>query len=151
MKIAIKYILLIILVISYFIFEPIKRALDYELNPIGISYVFGKNMYDEVLVSNEFIEVLDYYLEDDTLYILPINGEIKLPFNISIYKVYSDSIVVVDNEAKYHLYGVNNRKKNLYQYVYAKETIGYSADYYFIKSDNLDYIISKIIINYEII
>ena len=149
MKKTIKYIALTVLLILYFVFEPVKRSLDFELNLMGINYIFGKSLYDEVMVDNKYVEVIDYYIENDYLYIFPINGEIKLPFNVSVNKIDGNCIEVVDNDTRYYLYNIDKRNKNLYQYVYANDVIGYTNDYFIIQSDNIEYIVSKLIINYE--
>ena len=148
-KTTIKYLTLVVLLISYFGFDPIKKTLDFEINLMTINYVFGKSLYDDVMVDNQYIEVIDYYIEDNYLYIFPVNGEVKLPFNVSVYKISSNCMEVVDNDKRYYLYNINKRNKNLYQYVYANDILGYTDDFYIIYSNNIDYIVSKLIINYE--
>lgn len=148
-KKIIKYSLLFILLICNFLIKPINSILNKEINIANVNYIFGKSLYDDRVVNKEYTEVIDYYIEDGLLYVFPISGEIKLPTDVSIVKVNSDSIEVIDKDQRYYLYNIDKRSKALYQYVYSNEILGYTNDFYIIKTNNLDYICSKLIINYE--
>lgn len=149
MKHLYKYSILLLIIFLNFFISPINKILNKEINLTGITYIFGKSLYDDITVSNEYVEVMDYYIDNNLLYIFPINGEIKLPINVSIMKIDKEQIEVVDNNVRYYIYNIDKKSKSLYQYVHANVILGYTSDYYIIKSDNLDYIVSKLIINYE--
>ena len=132
-----------------FFISPINKILNTEINLTSITYIFGKSLYDDITVSNEYVEVIDYYIDNDLLYIFPINGEIKLPISVSIMKIDKEVIEVVDNNIRYYIYNIDKKNKSLYQYVHANDVLGYTSDYYIIKCENIDYIVGKLIINYE--
>ena len=149
MKLIYKYCILVLILILNFFISPINKILNKEINLTSITYIFGKSLYDDITVSNEYVEVIDYYIDNDLLYIFPINGEIKLPISVSIMKIDKEVIEVVDNNIRYYIYNIDKKNKSLYQYVYANDVLGYTSDYYIIKCENIDYIVGKLIINYE--
>ena len=55
MKKTIKYIALTVLLISYFVFEPVKRSLDFELNLMGINYIFMRVLHSLTYILWYFI------------------------------------------------------------------------------------------------
>ena len=148
-KIIIKYSVLVVFILAYFFIMPINRFCNKEINLSLVNYVFGKSLYNDRAVVNDYTEVIDYYIENDFLYIFPIEGEVKLPMDVSIAKISSEVIEVIDTDSRYYIYNIDKRKKALYQYVYSNEILGYTDDYYIIKSNNIDYIAKKLIINYE--
>ena len=149
MKHIYKYSILVIILVLNFFISPINKILKTEINLTSITYIFGKSLYDDITVSNEYVEVIDYYIDNNLLYIFPINGEIKLPINVSIMKIDKEEIEVVDNNIRYYIYNIDKKNKSLYQYVHANDVLGYTSDYYIIKCENIDYIVGKLIINYE--
>lgn len=149
MKLIYKYCILVLILILNFFISPINKILNKEINLTSITYIFGKSLYDDITVSNEYVEVIDYYIDNDLLYIFPINGEIKLPISVSIMKIDKEVIEVVDNNIRYYIYNIDKKNKSLYQYVHANDVLGYTSDYYIIKCENIDYIVGKLIINYE--
>ena len=149
MKHIYKYSILVIILVLNFFISPINKILNKEINLTSITYIFGKSLYDDITVSNEYVEVIDYYIDNDLLYIFPINGEIKLPISVSIMKIDKEVIEVVDNNIRYYIYNIDKKNKSLYQYVHANDVLGYTSDYYIIKCENIDYIVGKLIINYE--
>ena len=149
MKLIYKYCILVLILILNFFISPINKILNKEINLTSITYIFGKSLYDDITVSNEYVEVIDYYIDNNLLYIFPINGEIKLPINVSIMKIDKEEIEVVDNNIRYYIYNIDKKNKSLYQYVHANDVLGYTSDYYIIKCENIDYIVGKLIINYE--
>ena len=149
MKHIYKYSILVIILVLNFFISPINKILNTEINLTSITYIFGKSLYDDITVSNEYVEVIDYYIDNDLLYIFPINGEIKLPISVSIMKIDKEVIEVVDNNIRYYIYNIDKKNKSLYQYVHANDVLGYTSDYYIIKCENIDYIVGKLIINYE--
>ena len=149
MKLIYKYCILVLILILNFFISPINKILNKEINLTSITYIFGKSLYDDITVSNEYVEVIDYYIDNDLLYIFPINGEIKLPISVSIMKIDKEVIEVVDNNIRYYIYNIDKKNKSLYQYVHANDVLGYTSDCYIIKCENIDYIVGKLIINYE--
>ena len=149
MKLIYKYCILVLILILNFFISPINKILNKEINLTSITYIFGKSLYDDITVSNEYVEVIDYYIDNDLLYIFPINGEIKLPISVSIMKIDKEVIEVVDNNIRYYIYNIDKKNKSLYQYVHGNDVLGYTSDYYIIKCENIDYIVGKLIINYE--
>lgn len=121
-----------------------------EINYFKINYFLSKSLFNEILVSNEPIEVMDYYIEGKYLYVFPVNDEIILPIDVIVNKV-GKEVELLNCDNILYVYNVNKMNKRLYQYVENGKVIGYTDDYYIIKSDNIENIVNKFIINYEAI
>lgn len=140
-----KYIILAFI----FIFCLFNKALVVkEISIFRFSEVFAGNLYDDYsAVSGNKIEVLDYYIYDDYIKIIPINNECRLPINGIITKAIDNEIEIEASDYKYTIKNINP-SYYLYQYYKSNNKLGYSDEFY-IYGDKCKEIIGSLIINYE--
>ncbi len=140
-----KYIILAFI----FIFCLFNNKLVFKEIPIcKISEVLAGNLYDEYSrVSDNKIEVLDYYIYEDYIKIIPIKNECRLPLNGIITKSIANEIEIEASEYKYVIKNIDSNYY-LYQYYNANNILGYSNEFY-IYGDKCKEIIGSLIINYE--
>lgn len=141
-----KYIILIFCLVCIKLFNI--TFITNEINLYGGISTFASNLYlDDEAVSEENIEVIDYEIKDDSLYVTPVNKEVVLPISGIINNITDEYIEIQSASNSYKIYNVDS-KYRMYQY-YKKNTIlGYSDEYYIV-SLNYQSIVSHFIFNYE--
>ena len=147
-----KYLKYILVIIALFTLKYMDYAgvLVQEIKPFYISNIMASNLYyDTVKVSNEKIDVIDYYVYEDLLFITPIKNNVMLPISGMIYKVKKDYISIEANGSIYEIYNIKSNYL-LYQYYQAGSILG-KSDEVIIKSSEYDNIINNIMINNEMV
>lgn len=149
-KIGIKIGVLVFMLCGYFFIEPIKNILTYPINQVLVGRAVASHLYDESeAVASVPIVVADYVLEEDMLYIFPIDGKVLLPMDIMVCNVSFDSIEVVSDNLRYEIFHYNHLNVHLYQYVHAKNEIGSTSDFYAIRGSDVQKIAERLTIYYE--
>lgn len=144
-----KYSILSIFLLSYFCIPSINKLFTKEINLYLTNSFFAKGLYDdEAVASNTYISVKDFIIEGDTLYVFPLDRRVVLPIDVMIVAVDNEEIEVIGVDKKY-IIGHFNREKNLYQFVNRNTSIGNTDDFYVIKSDFIEEVASRLVINYE--
>lgn len=119
-----------------------------EINIVYFTSIISSNLYDEEInVSDTYINVIDYYNINDSLYVEPINNEIILPISGVISKIDKNMIYLSTTNGIIIIDEVNSTNYHLYTYYKAYNVLGYSDKY--IISLNLDLVKNKYKINYE--
>lgn len=150
LKNVIKYILMFCFVLSYLFINPINSLLSKEINLIYTSRFFARSLYqDDIFVSSNPLPVMDYFFENQKLYIFPLGEEVCLPIDVMIMKVEDNYIEVIDYNNRYKISNINNRRKNLYQYIYANNEFARTESFYLVEGDNLERIVERLVIHYE--
>lgn len=150
LKKIIKYGILGIILGGYFFINPLKDFLTYEINGIQLTSFLAKNLYQTDEVSSpEPLLVKDYLLNDDRLYIFPIDDKITLPIDVLIVEVKKEVLTVIDGDSRYQISNFDSRQVNLYQYIYSRSTIGTTNDFFVIDGDNVKSIVERLSIAYE--
>lgn len=150
LKKIIKYGILGIILGGYFFINPLKDFLTYEINGIQLTSFLAKNLYQTDEVSSpEPLLVKDYLLNDDRLYIFPIDDKITLPIDVLIVEVKKEVLTVIDGDSRYQISNFDSRQVNLYQYIYSRSTIGTTNDFFVIDGDNVKAIVERLSIAYE--
>lgn len=148
-KYIFKYFILSILLLNYFFIPGINKILKKEINLSFVNNFLAKSIYeDETNVSNTYITVKDFIIENNILYVFPLDNNVILPIDVMISSINNDEIEVVSIDKKY-IIGHFKRQKNLYQFVDKNIAIGTTKDFYIIKGDFIDEIAKKFIIYYE--
>lgn len=97
-----KYLFLGIFLLLYYGLPFCKEVLDHEINYSAIASYVAKGLYEDSLtVSTTKLQVKDFVLEGDVLYIFPLNQEVKLPFGVMIASLKNDQMDVVDTQYRY--------------------------------------------------
>ena len=143
----IYYLFMVLFTLFIKIFENEIPIITNELKLNHISYL-TLNLYDDISVSNILIDVYDYNVYDNKLYIYPINNEVILPISGIVNKISKNYIIISDFNDEYK---ISNIKKNVYLYQYYNEytNLGIVEDYYIIESKSINKIVSKLNLNNE--
>ncbi len=142
--------LLFLIVLSYLFFDPIKKFLNIEINTMAITNFLAENLYkDDKSVASIDMAVKDYIIEDNLLYIFPLNQEICLPIDVMIVSVKEDGIEVVNSDTRFSIRHISKRTKNLYQYVHGLNPLGYTDDFFIVEGEDLSMIYLRLKIEYE--
>lgn len=127
----------------------INIAIDKEINIYKYLSFISDNLYNDIQsVSSTKVEVVDYEIKDDKLYIETINNEVRLSISGMITEVNCNYIVIQNNSNYYKIYNINNLKFHLYQHYKNNLILGYS-DNIIIEANDYNTIVSGLIINYE--
>jgi hypothetical protein len=121
-------------------------------NEINISYVefLAPTLYtDDTLVSGKNIDVIDYYIYDNKIYIKPINREIIMPISGLITKINNTKICISNINDSYIIYKIDKKNILLYQHYDSYTSLGYTEDYYIIEGNDLNNIVKRLNIVYE--
>ncbi len=149
-KIGIKIAALLMILCGYFWVEPVANMLSYPINQVLVGRAVASHLYDESeAVASVPIVVADYVLEEDMLYIFPIDGKVLLPMDIMVCNVSFASIEVVADDLRYEIFHYNHLKVHLYQYVHAKNELGSTSDFYTIRGSDVQKIAERLTIYYE--
>ena len=149
-KLLCKMGLLFLIVLSYLFFDPIKKFLNIEINTMAITNFLAENLYkDDKSVASIDMAVKDYIIEDNLLYIFPLNQEICLPIDVMIVSVKEDGIEVVNSDTRFSIRHISKRTKNLYQYVHGLNPLGYTDDFFIVEGEDLSMIYLRLKIEYE--
>ncbi len=148
-KYIFKYFILFIFLLSYYTIPIINKRLKKEINISFINNFLVKSLYDdEASVSNTYITVKDFVIENNILYVFPLDNNVVLPIDVMICSVNNYETEVISIDKKY-IISHFNREKNLYQFIDRNISLGTTLDYYIIKSDYINELVSKFIIYYE--
>lgn len=149
-KILCKAILLGLLVASYLFIDPVQEFLGKEINTVAITNFLAENLYkDEENVASVPMVVKDYILQEDRLYIFPLNQEVSLPIDIMIMAVKEDMLEVVNLDSRYTIRHIDKRIGNLYQYIHSLNSFATTEDFFIVEGDNLQAISGRLSIYYE--
>lgn len=119
-----------------------------EINVCSIISRFAGNLYkDDIKVSSEKIEVIDYIINDDNLIVIPAGDKVILPLSGIITDINNNSIKIESHDSIYYIYNVRCDYK-LYQYYKAGKILGSSSEY-IINSKDISSLVSSYILNYE--
>lgn len=113
-----------------------------------VSYIAGNLFDNELKVSNEKINVIDYKIIDNSLYIYPINNNVSLPFNGIITKKSNNHIRISNHNDTYNIY-LDKSNYYLYQYYNQGLSLGRCSNYFIVRCDDYTSITSHLIHNYE--
>ncbi len=119
-----------------------------ELNICQFVSGFASNLYavDESVAATD-IEVIEYELKNNRLYVTPVNQEVILPVSGIISEVGDDFIEVQASNCVYRVFGIHPSYR-LYQYYKKGMILGHSKKYY-VEAINYNAIVSHLVINYE--
>ena len=120
---------------------------DYNENNF-IKFI-GDNLFkNEITVSNEKIEVIDYEVKDNLLYIYPINNQVILPLDGIITNKCNNRITISNVYCNFDVY-LDDCRLFLYQYYDNNTVLGNCNNYYVIKADDYTNITRYLSLNYD--
>ncbi len=141
-----KYIIAISLLILFKIYEI--PLVNNDINLCKYSSIIASNLYEnESMVGSVKTEVLDYYIEDNYLYIKPLYNKLTLPIHGIISEANNDYIVIQCSDMEYKISNVKP-KLRLYQYYRENELIGYS-ELIKIEAKSYESLVGLLVINHE--
>lgn len=145
-----KYIILFLFTIVYLTNDKINYYLNKEINLFYISSLTMNSLHDldYTVDSKDKLVVLDFYIDKDCLYILPINGQIKLPIGFFVNEINNNYIKISNLNNTYKIFGYDQMKLKLYQYNTPYKYIGTTNECFVIKGDNLEFIANNLSIEY---
>lgn len=112
--------------------------------------IFSLNLHNnEKAVINDKISVLDYYFDNECLYIIPINNEVKLPISGVVTKRDKNIIIIETINGNIYIEGIDSNYY-LYQYYNANCILG-NSNLISIRSDINEEIVNSLVIDYEAI
>lgn len=151
MKKIIKYISLVCFIFIYTFIPEINIFLSKEINYLYISCVVAESFYDDSVSvgTEEKILVSDYLVENNRLFVFPLDGKVILPIGVMITKINNKSIEVVAKDLKYKIFNLDSLKVKLYQYIPYNNSVGNTSSFYIIEGDNIDLLINNYEIYYE--
>lgn len=121
-----------------------------DIHITGLISGFASNLYAyDDPVSTEAIEVLDYYIDEEGIWITPIKNEVALPFSGIVSEIGGEYVDIQAASSTYRIYGVKP-SYFLYQY-YKKGSILGVSDMYYIQTADYASVVSYLVINYEAI
>lgn len=119
-----------------------------EINIVYFTSIISSNLYESnVEVSSTYIDVLDYYSYNDSLYIIPINEEVIIPSSGIISKISNNIIYLSTINGIIIIENIDKSLYHLYEYYESYSVLGNSKSY-IIKTD-VEYFKYKYRINYE--
>ncbi len=119
-----------------------------EINLCGFMSRFAMNLYTyDATVGVEDIEVIDYRIEEERLYIEPLRQEVILPISGIVSDVTNDYIEIQSSNQVYQVYHIKPDYR-LYQYYNCGMILGHSDGYY-VKCVEYNAIVSHLVIQYE--
>lgn len=141
-----KYLTLIVLLAAVKLFN--LSFFTEELNICQFMSGFASNLYayDESVAAMD-IEVIEYEIKNERLYVTPVNQEVILPVSGIISEVGDSYIEVQSSNCVYRVFGLKPSYR-LYQYYQKGMILGYSQKYY-IEAISYNAIVSHLVINYE--
>ncbi|MDE5855920.1 MAG: hypothetical protein K2H06_02625 [Anaeroplasmataceae bacterium] len=149
-KILCKAVLLAVFVACYLFIEPVQSFLSKEINTVAITNFLAENLYkDEENVASVPMVVRDYIVEDNRLYIFPLNQEVSLPIDIMIVSVSADEVEVVNLDTRYKISHIAKRTGNLYQYIHSLNSFATTDDFFIVEGEDLTAISGRLSIYYE--
>lgn len=149
-KLICKLLLLGLIVAGYLLVDPIHTILGKEINTIAITNFLAENLYKyEENVASVPMEVRDYLIQDNKLYIFPINQEVCLPIDVMIVSVSDGAVEVVNLDTRYTISHISKRSGNLYQYIHSLNSFATTNDFFVVEGDHLDQISKRLNIYYE--
>lgn len=135
---------------GYLFVDPIHHFLGKEINTIAITNFLAENLYkDEENVASVPMVVRDYLIQDDKLYIFPLNQEVCLPIDIMIVSVSDGAVEVVNLDTRYTISHLSKRSGNLYQYIHSLNSFAYTNDFFVVEGTDLEQISKRLNIYYE--
>lgn len=144
-----KYLFLGIFLLLYYGLPFCKEVLDHEINYSAIASYVAKGLYEDSLtVSTTKLQVKDFVLEGDVLYIFPLNQEVKLPFGVMIASLKNDQMDVVDTQYRYSIGHYEKKCVRLYEYKKEEAVLATTGDFYTITGTDLNRIIARLEIDY---
>ena len=144
-----KYLFLGIFLLLYYGLPFCKEVLDHEINYSAIASYVAKGLYEDSLtVSTTKLQVKDFVLEGDVLYIFPLNQEVKLPFGVMIASLKNDQMDVVDTQYRYTIGHYEKMCVRLYEYKKEEAVLATTGDFYTITGTDLNRIIARLEIDY---
>ncbi|MBQ9124485.1 MAG: hypothetical protein IJY14_02220 [Acholeplasmatales bacterium] len=136
-------------ILVFFKLLNINIAIDKEINIYKYLSFISSNLYDDIQsVSSTKVEVFDYEIKNNNLYIETINNEVRLPINGMVTEVKDNYIIIHNHNNYYKINNINNLKFHLYQHYKNNLILGYS-DNIIIEANDYNTIVSGLIINYE--
>lgn len=149
-KTILKGCLLAAFLCSYFFIPSVQTVLNQKINTVTVTNFLAKNLYkNEKTVSSIPLVVKDYILQDNRLYIFPLDEVVSLPIDVMIVEVEDTYIEVVNLDARYRISNIYKRAGNLYQYVNGLNELAYTKDFFVVEGDNLEVISERLTIYYE--
>ncbi len=137
-------------VASYLFIQPVQKFLDKEINTVAITNFLAENLYkDEENVASVPMVVKDYIVEENKLYIFPLNQEVSLPIDVMIVSVDDGIVEVVNLDARYKISHISKRTGNLYQYIHSLNSFGVTDDFFVVEGEDLTTISGRLSIYYE--
>ncbi|MGM9970278.1 MAG: hypothetical protein ACI35S_07775 [Anaeroplasma sp.] len=142
-------ILVVIVLLSILKINNYDGLLYKEIDIYDISSIVGSNLYEEAkAVAAIPVDVLDYELKEEGLYIKTINNRIILPFD-GVVTTFKNNFIELDtNYGIISIYGDIKCNYRLYQYYYHNTILGSGKEFTLV-SDNYSSIVSNLRINYE--
>lgn len=144
----ISFLFLIVVLISSSFKAKVKEWINYEFNLFEFSNIFYGNIFNSTkTVSNEYIEVKNYSVENDCLFIEFNSNSVISPIDGVVQSVNKNSFTISDDEALYTFY-LENYKVNIYENIKCNSVIGTGSSL-IIESSAISLILERLIISYE--
>lgn len=119
-----------------------------DLNIANLVSQFASNLYEyDNPVSQQGINVINYDIDDNGVWIIPTKNEVILPISGIIGETGANYIDIQTSCSTYRIYGVDS-KYYLYQYYKEGSILGQSSMYY-IQTEDIASIVSYLTISYE--
>ena len=129
--------------ISYLIFgSSLKKVLNDEFSFSFIGELFYDTTYTSQMVSVNYIDVLDYKINNDVLEVSFIENKVILPYSGICVKKTKDSVYIEVNKSIIEISNLDKTYLNIYEVFYPNIVIGLS-DKTIIKSNDLNILVSK--------
>ena len=129
--------------ISYLIFgSSLKKVLNDEFSFSFIGELFYDTTYTSQMVSVNYIDVLDYKINNDVLEVSFIENKVILPYSGICVKKTKDSVYIEVNKSIIEISNLDKTYLNIYEVFYPNMVIGLS-DKTIIKSKDLNILVSK--------
>lgn len=131
------------------LFDNEQNIITKELDLKYINYIAPSLYYDDIPVVSKDIDVIDYFINNDLLYVKPVNNKMVLPISGLITKINKNYIVLSTDDGIYNIMNYNNKLVYLYQYYNSFAELGTTDDYYIIEGKNLKNIVNRLNIIYD--
>lgn len=143
------YIIMILFTLIIKLFDNEQNIITKELDLKYINYIAPSLYYDDIPVVSKDIDVIDYFINNDLLYVKPVNNKMVLPISGLITKINKNYIVLSTDDGIYNIMNYNNKLVYLYQYYNSFDELGTTDDYYIIEGKNLKNIVNRLNIIYD--
>lgn len=135
---------------SYYLFPKFNFMMNHEINYAYVTYVVAESFYESSVTvgTEEKITVRDYIIEDNKIYIFPLDNNVVLPFGVMVTKVNDESIEVVVENERFKILNLDKIDAKLYQYIPYENAIGKTDSFYVIEG-NIGLLVNNLEIYYE--